>query len=176
MPQFMKKQIILITGGQSSGKSLYAERRALELASDPVYLATARAEGMEERVSRHRARRGSEWTTVEEPLQLEELDFTGRVVLIDCVTLWLTNLFFEHGCDATLDTRAVRIAAENEFDCFTAHDAVYIFVTNEIGLGGVADNALARSFADLQGLINQYIAARADEVTMVVSGIPLKIK
>jgi adenosylcobinamide kinase/adenosylcobinamide-phosphate guanylyltransferase len=167
------KRIILITGGQSSGKSLYAERRALESAPDPVYLATARAEGMEERVQRHRARRGPEWTTVEEPLRLGAHDFMGRVVLVDCVTLWLTNLLIDRG---TPDVEAARAAAESELNRFTAPDAVYIFVTNEVGLGGVADNALARAFADLQGRINQYIAARADEVTMVVSGIPVKIK
>ncbi len=169
----MKKRIILVTGGQSSGKSLYAERRALELAGDPVYIATARVEGMEERVCRHRARRRPEWTTVEEPLRLGGLDLTGRVVLVDCVTLWLTNLLLGPG---TPDVEAARIAAESELELFTSRDAVYIFVTNEIGLGGVADNALARRFADLQGSINQYIAARADEVTLVVSGIPVRIK
>jgi adenosylcobinamide kinase/adenosylcobinamide-phosphate guanylyltransferase len=98
------------------------------------------------------------------------------VVLVDCVTLWLTNLFFDLGCDATLDVEAARTAAENELERLTARDAVYIFVTNEIGLGGVADNALARSFADLQGDINRYLAACADEVTLVVSGIPIQIK
>lgn len=172
------KRIILITGGQSSGKSLYAEQRALELSGEPVYVATARAEGMEERVHRHRERRGPEWTTVEEPLRLGGLDFTGRVVLIDCVTLWLTNLFFESGGDNAPEVAAEAVAktAESEFESFTAPDAVYIFVTNEIGLGGVEENALARSFADLQGRINQFIAACADEVTLVACGIPVKIK
>lgn len=172
------KRIILITGGQSSGKSRHAERMALELSSEPVYVATARAEGMEERVKRHRERRGPGWTTVEEPLRLGRLDFTGRVVLVDCVTLWLTNLFFEVGAETNPEAafRIARHAAVQEFEGFTAHDAVYILVTNEVGLGGVAENTLARDFADLQGGINQYIAARADEVTLVVSGIPVKIK
>ena len=170
------RKIILVTGGQSSGKSLYAERLALEFSPEPVYVATARVEGMEERVLRHRARRGPAWITVEEPLRLGQLDFMGRVVLVDCVTLWLTNIFFDLGCDATLDVDTARMAAESEWDRFTSHDAIYIFVTNEIGLGGVAEHVLARSFADLQGRINQYIAARADEVVLVVSGIPVKIK
>ncbi len=170
----MAKQIILITGGQSSGKSLYAERRALELTPEPVYVATALAEGMEERVRRHRDRRGPGWTTLEEPLRLGRLDLAGRVVLVDCVTLWLTNLMFETGDPP--DIEAARAAAEREFEEFTARDATYIFVTNEVGLGGVAENALARSFADLQGTVNQFIAARADEVVMVMSGIPVKIK
>ena len=168
------KRIILITGGQSSGKSLYAERLALKMSPAPVYVATARAEGMEERVLRHRERRGPEWTTVEEPLRLRGLDFTERVVLVDCVTLWLTNLLFDNGDPP--DMGAVRTAAERELEQFTAHDAVYIFVTNEVGMGGISAGALARSFADLQGYVNQFIAALADEVMFVVSGIPVKIK
>lgn len=168
------KRIILITGGQSSGKSLHAERRALELTSSPIYVATARVgDGeMGERVRRHRERRGPGWTTVEEPLHLGRLELPGRVVLVDCVTLWLSNLLFD--LDGDIDD--ARRRAEQELERFTAHDAAYIFVTNEIGLGGVAADALARGFADLQGRINQHIAARADEVTLVVSGIALKIK
>jgi len=170
----MQKRIILVTGGQRSGKSLYAEREALRLAPDPVYVATARVgdEEFRERVRRHRARRGPEWTTVEEEIRLGDLDLTGRVALVDCVTLWCTNLFFANGEDVD---RAFG-ALQDEFDRFTAREAVYIFVTNEIGLGGVADNALVRRFTDLQGLANQYIAARADRVTLMVSGIPLTVK
>ncbi len=167
------RRIILITGGQSSGKSLYAEQRALELSPEPVYVATARAEGMEARIDRHRARRGPGWTTIEEPLRLGHLDLTGRVALIDCVTLWLTNLLLETESNPVA---VVFAAAERELNTLTAHPATYIFVTNEVGLGGVAASALARDFADLQGRVNQLLAARADEVTLVVSGIPVKIK
>ncbi len=176
------RRIILITGGQSSGKSLHAEGRALELSPAPVYVATARAAGMEDRIERHRARRGPEWTTIEEPLRLGgigragepgRLDLAGRVVLIDCVTLWLTNMLLDAASN-TLDD--VVAAAERELDALTATDATYIFVTNEVGLGGVAASALARDFADLQGRVNRFLAARADEVTLVVSGIPVKIK
>jgi len=185
------KRTILITGGQSSGKSLVAERLALELSPAPVYVATARTAGMEERIVRHRARRGPEWTTVEEPLRLGRLALAGRVVLIDCVTLWLTNLMmdavpefadghgasrFADGATHALDLGALEAAAADELARFTAPDATYIFVTGEVGLGGVSPNAFARAFADLQGRVNQRLAAAADTVTLVVSGIPITIK
>ena len=168
------KRIILITGGQSSGKSLHAEQRALELAPDPVYVATARTgdDEMAVRIERHRKRRGSQWTTIEEPVHLGRLDFPGRTLLVDCVTLWCSNIFFDLDCNPDDALDVVR----REFDDLASRDATYIFVTNEIGLGGVAGTDIGRRFADLQGHINQYIAARADEVTLVVSGIPVKIK
>ena len=97
---------------------------------------------------------------------------TGRVVVIDCVTLWLTNFFFANDSDTE---RSLELA-KAEFDKFTAADATYIFVTNEIGSGGVSDNAIQRKFTDLQGWMNQYIAQKADEVILMVSGIPLKVK
>lgn len=166
-------KIILITGGQRSGKSKEAERLALSLSSHPVYVATAHVwdEEFAERVRRHQARRGPQWTNVEEEMHLGNLDFTGRVVVIDCVTLWLTNFFFENqDVDATLQ------AVKQEFENFTKHDATYIFVTNEIGSGGVSDNAVQRRFTDLEGWMNQYIASRADEVILMISGIAVKIK
>jgi len=102
---------------------------------------------------------------------LSRHDLTGRVAVIDCVTLWLTNFFFEtQDVDKTLE------AVKGEFDRFTAHDGTFIFVTNEIGSGGVSDNALQRRFTDLQGWMNQYVAGKADEVILMVSGIPVKIK
>ncbi|MDR2894438.1 MAG: bifunctional adenosylcobinamide kinase/adenosylcobinamide-phosphate guanylyltransferase [Alistipes sp.] len=168
----MEKRIILVTGGQSSGKSLHAEGLARGLAPDPVYVATARAEGMEDRVLRHRARRGPEWTTIEEPLRLGALAMHGRVVLVDCVTLWCTNLFFEAGGNIF----SAENTARAELERFTAPEAVYVFVTGEVGLGGVSESAMARDFADLLGRVNQFIAAMAHEVTLVVSGIPVKIK
>ena len=169
----MERKIILITGGQRSGKSTKAEELALSLAERPVYLATAHIwdDEFALRVKKHQERRGPQWTNIEEEKQLSRHDLTGRVVVIDCVTLWLTNFFFENSdVEQTLET------AKAEFDRFTAHDAIYIFVTNEIGLGGVSDNVLQRRFTDLEGWMNQYIAARADEVILMVSGIPVKIK
>lgn len=167
------KKLILITGGARSGKSHYAEQLARSLSPNPVYVATAHVwdEEFRERVRKHQQRRGPEWTNIEEEKQLSRHDLTGRVAIIDCITLWCTNFFYElQNVDAALD------ALKAEFDRFTAHDATYIFVTNEIGMGGVSENAVQRKFTDLQGWINQYVAAQADEVLLMVCGIPVKIK
>lgn len=169
----MARKIILITGGQRSGKSSHAEQLALSLAPNPVYLATAHIwdEEFRERVRLHQERRGPQWTNIEEEKQLSLHDVTGRVVVIDCVTLWLTNFFFE-----TSDAKATLEVVKDEFDRFTAQEATFIFVTNEIGSGGVSENAIQRKFTDLEGWMNQYIASKADEVILMVSGIPVKIK
>ena len=168
------KRIILITGGQRSGKSSKAEELALSLSENPVYLATAHVwdEEFRERVRRHQERRGPQWTNIEEETALSKHDMTGRVVVIDCVTLWLTNFFFAN--DSNIDVSLE--LAKAEFDAFTSKDATYIFVSNEIGSGGVSDNAIQRKFTDLQGWMNQYIAQKADEVILMVSGLPIVIK
>lgn len=169
----MEKKIILITGGQRSGKSAKAEALALSFSPTPVYLATAHIwdEEFRERVRRHQERRGEQWTNIEEEKYLSRHDVTGRVVVIDCVTLWLTNFFFETSeVEQTLET------VKAEFDRFTDQAATFIFVTNEIGSGGVSENAIQRKFTDLEGWMNQYIAAKADEVILMVSGIEVKIK
>ena len=166
-------KIILITGGQRSGKSKKAEELALSLSDNPVYVATAHIwdEEFRERVRHHQERRGPQWTNIEEEKFLSRHNLSGRVAVIDCVTLWLTNFFFEtQDVDKTLGT------VKHEFDQFTAHDGTYIFVTNEIGSGGVSENAVQRRFTDLEGWMNQYIASRADEVILMVSGIAVKIK
>lgn len=146
---------------------------ALSLSVNPVYMATAHIwdDEFRERVRRHQARRGEQWTNIEEEKFLSRHDVSGRVVLIDCVTLWLTNFFTE-----TSDVDASLEAAKAEFDRFTAQDATFIFVTNEIGSGGVSESAVQRRFTDLEGWMNQYIARQADEVILMVSGIPVKIK
>lgn len=168
------KKIILITGGQRSGKSNKAEELALSLSSNPIYVATAHIwdDEFRERVRNHQERRGPQWTNIEEELYLSRHDLSGRVAVIDCVTLWLTNFFYANDSDVNKSLEA----AKAEFDAFTQHDATYIFVTNEIGSGGVSENALQRKFTDLQGWMNQYIASKADEVIWMVSGIPVKIK
>ena len=165
----------MITGGQRSGKSKYAEELALSLADNPVYVATAHVweEEFRERVHRHQERRGPQWTNIEEEKYLSQHDLTWRVAVIDCVTLWLTNFFFEN---QDQDTQQILDIIKEEFDRFTAQDATFIFVTNEIGSGGVSVDPVQRRFTDLQGWMNQYIASRADEVFLMVSGIPLKIK
>lgn len=163
----------MITGGQRSGKSKKAEEIAMSLSDNPVYVATAHIwdEEFRERVKRHQERRGPQWANIEEEKFLSRHDLTGRVAVIDCVTLWLTNFFFENNnVDETLT------AVKEEFERFTKNDATYIFVTNEIGSGGVSDNAVQRQFTDLEGWMNQYIASCADEVILMVSGIAVKIK
>lgn len=168
------KRIILITGGARSGKSRYAEQRALALSPCPVYMATARIwdEEFRMRVCRHQERRGAEWTTIEEEKRLSRHPVEGRVVLVDCVTLWCTNFFYDLGGELqkALDE------AKQEFAKFVQQDACFIFVTNEIGLGGTSANDVQRHFTDLLGWMNQHIAAQADEVVMMVAGIPVRIK
>lgn len=168
------KRIILITGGIRSGKSAYAEKLALSLAPNPVYMATAHVwdEEFRQRVIRHQQARGPEWTNIEEEKYLSKHLVEGRVVLIDCVTLWCTNYFFES--ESKVQEALEKV--QKEFDLFVNQDATFIFVTNEIGLGGTSENELQRKFADMQGWMNQYIATRADEVTLMVSGIPIKVK
>ena len=168
------KKIILITGGQRSGKSSFAEKTALSLSDNPVYMATARVwdEEFRLRVVRHQASRDSQWTNIEEEKVLSRHNLAGRVAVIDCVTLWCTNFFFDLDSDVQQSLEEVK----SEFDSFTSQDATFIFVTNEIGLGEVSDSELQRKFTDLQGWINQYIASKADEVIMMISGIPLKLK
>ncbi|MDY5238355.1 bifunctional adenosylcobinamide kinase/adenosylcobinamide-phosphate guanylyltransferase [Bacteroides helcogenes] len=168
------KEIILITGGARSGKSTYAEKLALSLSPHPVYLATARIwdEEFRKRIIRHQERRGPEWINIEVEKELSLHNLEGRIILIDCVTLWCTNFFF----DLKSNTDLALIAAKAEFDRFTAQDATFLFVTNEIGMGGTSDNEIQRKFTDMQGWMNQYIAANADKVILMVSGIPVQIK
>lgn len=168
------RTIILITGGSRSGKSTKAEEMALALSDHPVYLATARIwdEEFRERVRCHQARRGPQWTNIEEEKYLSRHDLHGRVVLVDCLTLWCTNFFFDLDSDVDRSLEAVRA----ELDRFLDQDATFILVTNEIGMGGTSTNAVQRKFTDLQGWMNQYAASLADRVILMVSGIPVTIK
>lgn len=168
------KRIILITGGSRSGKSSYAEQLALSLSDAPVYLATARIwdEEFRERVRRHQERRGPQWSNLEEEKFLSRHDLSGRVVVVDCLTLWCTNFFFD--LDSDVD-RALEAACA-ELDRFLDQDATFLLVTNEIGMGGTSENEIQRKFTDLQGWVNQHAAALADEVVLMVCGIPHKIK
>lgn len=168
------KKIILITGGQRSGKSKYAEQLALSLSPHPVYLATSRVwdEEHKTRIEHHKQRRGNQWETIEEEKELSKHNINNRTVLIDCITLWATNYFFDNNSDTEISLQEIK----NEFNKLTTQNAYFIFVTNEIGMGEMSQNNIQRRFADLQGWINQYIAQAADEVFLMVSGIPLKIK
>jgi len=169
----LEKRIVLITGGQRSGKSAFAENLALSLSSQPVYMATSRIwdDDFAQRVKVHQERRGPQWTNIEEEKELSRHQVEGRVVLIDCCTLWATNYFFD-----LKDTEQCKTALKAEFDKLTEQSAYFIFVTNEIGLGGVSENELQRKFTDLQGWLNQYVASKANDVYFLISGISLKIK
>ena len=167
------RKIIMVTGGQRSGKSRYAEQLALSLSPRPVYVATAHVwdEEFRQRVEIHRQRRGPEWENIEEERRLGQLQLTGRVALIDCLTLWATNFFFD-----LQDVDKALQALKAEFDAMVSQEATLIFVTNEIGSGGTSENKVQRQFTDLLGWFNQYVASQADEVVLMVSGIPLKLR
>lgn len=164
---------ILITGGARSGKSLLAERMTLELGRPAIYIATAQAHDAEmaARIAEHQARRGADWTTHAEPIDLpgalQQTDGAGPR-LVDCLTLWLTNLMlserdWEAACDAMLAALAVQRAP-------------VIFVTNEVGAGIVPENKLARAFRDAAGRVNQRVAGACDELWLTVAGHPIKVK
>jgi adenosylcobinamide kinase/adenosylcobinamide-phosphate guanylyltransferase len=165
--------IILITGGARSGKSVRAEARATAFAGKPVYIATAEAldAEMRERIAGHRARRGNEWIEHETPLELvPALKATdgGGARLVDCLTLWLSNLMHA-------DRDWSRETAELT-QTLRAQKSPVVLVTNEVGLGIVPDNALARQYRDAAGIMNQMIAAAADEVEFIVAGLPVRVK
>ena len=168
------KKIIMITGGARSGKSSYAEQLALSLSPTPVYLATARVwdEEFRQRVQKHQERRGPEWTNIEEEKELSKHQLAGRVVLIDCITMWCNNFFF----DLNDEVETTLEAMKQEFLKFTNQDATFFFFFNEIGMGGTSPNDIQRRFTDLQGWFNQFVASKADEVILMISGIPVKIK
>ncbi|MDD4971717.1 MAG: bifunctional adenosylcobinamide kinase/adenosylcobinamide-phosphate guanylyltransferase [Paludibacter sp.] len=168
------KKIILVTGGQRSGKSSYAQKLALSISPNPVYLATSAVwdEEHSQRIERHKRDRGKEWTNIEELKDIQNVDVSNRVVVIDCVTLWSTNFFSETNGDVELSLTSVI----ERFDAFIKQDATFIFVTNELGLGGTSGNDLQRRFTDLLGWVNQHIASKSDEVVLMVSGISMKIK
>jgi adenosylcobinamide kinase/adenosylcobinamide-phosphate guanylyltransferase len=167
-------RLILITGGQRSGKSSHAQNMALAFSSRPVYVATSRIwdEDHRQRVLRHQKDRDERWENIEEEKALSQLQLNGRVVLLDCITLWLTNFFYDNNSDVNKSLEE----AKAEFDKFIRNDFTLIAVTNEIGMGGHGENELQRKFTDLQGWMNQYIAAKADEVILMVSGIAVKVK
>jgi adenosylcobinamide kinase/adenosylcobinamide-phosphate guanylyltransferase len=165
--------VILITGGARSGKSKRAESRARAYPGQPVYVATAEAldAEMEARIATHRARRGTGWIEREVPLDLVEAliatDGDGAR-LVDCLTLWLSNLMH---AERDWSREVTKLA-----DALPRLKSPVVLVTNEVGLGIVPDNALARAYRDAAGIMNQTLAAAADEVEFVVAGLPMKLK
>lgn len=165
---------VLVLGGARSGKSAFAERLVTETGLSRHYVATGRAwdDEMRERIARHRADRGDGWRTHEEPLalveRLEALNDPGNVILVDCLTLWVTNLMMEELDMAGEFARLAEYASRAK--------ARLVLVSNEVGLGIVPDNRMARDFRDHAGRLHQSIAARAAEVYFVAAGLPLKMK
>lgn len=177
---------VLILGGARSGKSLLAEGlargRAQAGGRGPLYLATAQAlDGeMTERVAGHQARRGPGWRTLEEPLELEaalsQADAPGAVILVDCLTLWLTNLLTRPGLGPAQAQRQCRERGQALVELVPRLQADLILVANEVGLGIVPENALARAFRDLAGSLNQGLARACGHVLFVAAGLPLALK
>lgn len=169
-------QIILVTGAARSGKSQYAERRSGEMGKRRLYIATAQAkdEEMSERIADHQKRRGKEWTTIEEPLELAEALTAQRgkidCALVDCLTLWISNLLIGR------DGKYAMEKVEQLLETLPALDFSVLLVTNEVGWGIVPDNPLARKFRDLTGWTNQRIAQAADEVILMIAGVPMIVK
>ena len=165
---------VLVLGGARSGKSSYAEKIVESSRLQPLYLATGRAfdKEMESRIAIHRDRRGSEWQTVEEPLDLVSVlrlhTAEDRFVLVDCLTLWLTNLMMAERDVTTETANLVAILPELA--------GPVVFVSNEVGLGIVPENRMAREFRDHAGFLHQAVAAVADEVYFMAAGLPLKMK
>jgi adenosylcobinamide kinase/adenosylcobinamide-phosphate guanylyltransferase len=167
--------IYLITGGERSGKSSYAENLAKELAENPIYVATARKwdDDFQKRIDRHQKDRDDRWTNIEKEKHLSEINFSEKVAVIDCVTLWLTNFFV----DTKNDVELCLEQAKSEFDAIANQkDTTIIIITNEIGMGVHADTHIGRKFTELQGWMNQYLAKKAHTVVLMVSGIPVTIK
>ncbi len=186
----------LITGGVRSGKSSYAQKLALSLIIPPVkpiYLATSRVwdEDFSKRIERHKKDRSpEEWTSIEIEKQISSIfslqsnsplssnssnaliSSSSQVIVVDCITLWLTNIFTD--CSYDVD-RSLKEAME-EMSKFLLLGYNSIFITNELGMGGHAETEIGRKFSDLQGWFNQYLAGQVDEVVLLVSGIPVKIK
>jgi adenosylcobinamide kinase/adenosylcobinamide-phosphate guanylyltransferase len=161
-----------VLGGARSGKSRYAESLVTALPPPWLYVATAEAGDSEmvARVAAHQARRGPSWTTIETPRNVAETLGTHAATptLVDCLTLWLSNVML---ADADVDAEIEQLD-----EALARAAAPIVLVANEVGFGIVPDSALGRRFRDLQGLLNQRIAARADRVVLVVAGLPLILK
>lgn len=166
--------IYYITGGERSGKSSYAQNLALSLSSTPKYVATSRIWGDDhrKRIDRHIADRDERWTSIEEEKVLASVIEPKDIVVIDCVTLWLTNFYV----DTKNDIEKCLELAKIEFNKLLDIDATIIIISNEIGMGVHAQTEVGRKFTELQGWVNQHIAKHADKATLMVSGIPLTLK
>ncbi len=166
--------IIYITGGARSGKSAYGQQLARQMTTRPIYVATARIwdDDFEGRIKKHQEDRGETWKCIEEEKYLSRHNFDGQIVMIDCVTLWLTNFFV----DTKNNVEESLGLFKSELNALRKQEATFIIISNEIGMGTHAHNEVARKFTDLQGWANQYLASVADQAILMVSGVPVKIK
>lgn len=166
--------VYYITGGERSGKSSYAQKLAESLSNSPYYLATSRIwdKDFEKRVERHKNDRDERWTTIEEEKEISKVIPENSVIVIDCVTLWLTNLYFDSENNLEKALELAKIEIEN----LVKINSQIIIISNEIGMGVHAQSHIARKFTELQGWTNQYIANKADKATFMVSGLPITLK
>lgn len=184
----MKSTIILCSGGARSGKSEFAEQLALSLKGRKAYVATGQAfdDEMKDRIKKHQLRRGKEWITFEIPLHLhknwEQIKNVSDVILIDCLTMFTSNHVFAHGdINTQEDSNRIESIILEELrllleDINNSNDKTVIFVTNEIGLGIVPENKLARYFRDITGRVNREVASSANKMYLTISGVTIELK
>lgn len=176
----MKGKIIFVVGGAKSGKSAFALKKAETMGGRKLYIATAQPldEEMVERINKHREQRGDDWETVEEPINVVEVIKKNKhydVMLLDCLTLWISNLMHEKS-GVRGQGSVVKKAIKDLISACKESDVNIAIVSNEVGLGIVPDNSLARQFLDIAGYVNQRVVESADEVFFMISGIPMKVK
>lgn len=184
----MKSTIILCSGGARSGKSEFAEQLALSLKGRKAYVATGQAfdDEMKDRIKKHQLRRGKEWITFETPLHLHEnwehIKNVSDVILIDCLTMFTSNHVFAHGdINTQEDANRIESIILKELrlllqEINNSNDKTVIFVTNEIGLGIVPENKLARYFRDITGRVNREVASAANKMYLTISGVTIELK
>ena len=184
----MKSTIILCSGGARSGKSEFAEQLALSLKGRKAYVATGQAfdDEMKDRIKKHQMRRGKEWITFEIPLHLhknwEQIKNVSDVILIDCLTMFTSNHIFAHGdINTQEDANRIESIILKELrlllqEINNSNDKTVIFVTNEIGLGIVPENKLARYFRDITGRVNREVASAANKMYLTISGVTIELK
>ncbi len=184
----MKSTIILCSGGARSGKSEFAEQLALSLKGRKAYVATGQAfdDEMKDRIKKHQLRRGKEWITFEIPLHLhenwEQIKNVSDVILIDCLTMFTSNHVFAHGdINTQEDANRIESIILKELrlllqEINNSNDKTVIFVTNEIGLGIVPENKLARYFRDITGRVNREVASAANQMYLTISGVTIELK
>lgn len=184
----MKSTIILCSGGARSGKSEFAEQLALSLKGRKAYVATGQAfdDEMKDRIKKHQMRRGKEWITFEIPLHLhknwEQIKNVSDVILIDCLTMFTSNHVFAHGdINTQEDANRIESIILEELrlllqEINNSNDKTVIFVTNEIGLGIVPENKLARYFRDITGRVNREVASAANKMYLTISGVTIELK